>query len=72
MQPALVFAIANNGILLFWLLLIVAPRWRGTEIAVHSIALPLALGLTYLWLFASALLLPAPGRKARASSRSLR
>jgi hypothetical protein len=51
MSPELIFAVANNGILVFWLLLIVAPRWRGTQLAVHSIALPLVLGLAYLWLF---------------------
>lgn len=50
MTPELIFTIANNGILIFWFLLIVAPRWRGTELAVHSIALPLILGLAYLWL----------------------
>ena len=53
MEPELIFNIANNGILIFWLLLIVAPKWRGTEIAVHSIALPVILGLTYIWLIAS-------------------
>lgn len=51
MSPDLVFAIANNGILVFWALLIVAPHWRGTELAVHSVAVPVALGLVYLWLF---------------------
>ncbi|HWA92725.1 MAG TPA: ABA4-like family protein [Rhizomicrobium sp.] len=50
MSPELIFVIANNGILIFWLLLIVAPRWRGTEIAVHSIAVPVILGLAYGWL----------------------
>src|SRR6185312_1717822 len=50
MSPELVFTIANNGILVFWLLLIVAPRWRGTELAVHSTAVPVLLGLAYLWL----------------------
>ena len=50
MEPELVFNIANNGILIFWLLLIVAPKWKGTEIAVHSILIPVVLGLTYLWL----------------------
>ena len=50
MEPELIFAIANNGILIFWLLLIVAPKWKGTEIAVHSIAIPVVLGLTYIWL----------------------
>jgi len=50
MEPELVFNIANNGILIFWLLLVVAPKWKGTEIAVHSILIPVVLGLTYLWL----------------------
>jgi hypothetical protein len=50
MSAELVFNIANNGILVFWLLLIVAPRWQGTQIAVHSIALPMILGTTYAWL----------------------
>jgi len=53
MTPELIFNIANNGILIFWLLLIMAPRWKGTEIAVHSIAIPVVLGLTYIWLIAT-------------------
>ena len=53
MEPTLIFNIANNGSLIFWLLLSVAPKWRGTEIAVHSIAIPVTLGLTYIWLIAS-------------------
>ena len=52
MTPEMIFTIANNGILIFWVLLIVAPRWRGTELAVHSVAVPAILGLTYLWLLA--------------------
>jgi hypothetical protein len=50
MSPSLVFTIANNAILPFWLLLIVAPRWRGTDWAVHSVAVPVVLGFAYLWL----------------------
>ena len=53
MTPELIFTIANNGILIFWLLLIVAPRWTVTKVAVHSIAIPVVLGLTYIWLIAS-------------------
>jgi hypothetical protein len=52
MSPQLIFTIANNGILVFWLLLILAPRWRGTQLAVHSVAVPVVLGLAYLWLLA--------------------
>jgi len=49
-----VFTIANNGILIFWLLLIVAPRWKGTDLLVHSMAVPVVIGLTYAWLIARA------------------
>jgi hypothetical protein len=55
MSPELVFAIANNGILVFWLLLIVAPQWRGTKILVHSAAIPVVLGLTYVWMLSRAM-----------------
>ena len=54
MTPETTFAIANNGILIFWLLLIVAPGWRGTQIVVHSVAIPVLLGLTYIWLLSTA------------------
>jgi len=50
MSADTVFTIANNGILIFWLLLIVAPRWRGTDLLVHSMAVPIVIGLTYIWL----------------------
>ena len=50
LKPELIFAIANNGIIVFWVLLIVAPRWKVTQFAVHSIAIPVILGLTYAWL----------------------
>lgn len=53
MSPEIVFTIANNGILIFWLLLIVAPDWRVTEILAQSIAVPVIIGLTYIWLIAS-------------------
>ena len=46
MSTETIFLIANNGILVFWLLLIVAPRWRVTELLVHSAAVPIILGLT--------------------------
>ena len=50
LKPELIFVIANNGIIVFWILLIVAPRWKVTQFAVHSIAIPVILGLTYAWL----------------------
>jgi hypothetical protein len=50
MSAETVFNIANNGILVLWLLLIVAPRWQGTRILVQSVAVPIVIGLTYTWL----------------------
>jgi hypothetical protein len=50
MRPDEIISIADGGILICWILLIVAPRWRGTELAVHSIAIPLVLGAVYAWL----------------------
>ncbi|MBI3675841.1 MAG: DUF4281 domain-containing protein [Proteobacteria bacterium] len=60
MNVGLIFSIANAGIIPFWLLLIVAPGWRGTQLLVHSIAIPLILGLTYFWLFASPFIMGPP------------
>ena len=50
MSVETVFDIANNGILVFWLLLIVAPHWRVTEVLVQSVVVPVVIGLTYTWL----------------------
>jgi hypothetical protein len=50
--PDLMYSVANYSVLPFWLLLAVAPRWRGTQILAHSVLMPLLLGVTYLWLFA--------------------
>lgn len=41
------FQIANLSIIPFWLLLIVAPRWQGTNVLVHSMLYPLAIGVVY-------------------------
>ncbi len=60
MTPEQIFTIANNGILIFWLLLLVAPHWRGTQFAVQSVAIPLLLGLTYIWLIATGFLGAVP------------
>jgi hypothetical protein len=52
LTPEEVFAYATYGVLPFWALLIVLPHLRLTDLIVHSIAAPLILGATYLWLFA--------------------
>jgi hypothetical protein len=53
MSAETVFDIANNGILIFWLLLIAAPHWRVTELLVQSVVIPVVIGLTYTWLIAT-------------------
>jgi hypothetical protein len=50
MRPETIFSIADGIILICWILLVVAPRWRGTEITVHSVAIPFVLGAVYAWL----------------------
>ncbi|MDQ3036135.1 MAG: ABA4-like family protein [Myxococcota bacterium] len=40
-----VFAVSNYSVLPAWLLLVVAPRWRGTERVV--LAMPVLLGVAY-------------------------
>ncbi|HAH08615.1 MAG TPA: DUF4281 domain-containing protein [Alphaproteobacteria bacterium] len=51
--PDEVYTFANNAILPFWALLLILPRWIGTQILVHSVAMPVLLGLTYVWYFAT-------------------
>ncbi|MBZ0116181.1 MAG: DUF4281 domain-containing protein [Sandaracinaceae bacterium] len=41
------FTIANASVLPAWLLLILAPRARVTKILVHSVVIPIALGIAY-------------------------
>ncbi len=50
----------NLGILPFWALMILLPHARITETLVHSVMMPLILGVTYAWLLATALSMPAP------------
>jgi hypothetical protein len=45
----LIFQIVNWGVIPFWLLLVVLPHWGLTQILVHSIAIPLLLGVAYAW-----------------------
>ena len=48
------FAILNAGVLPFWLLLVVAPRWAWTQRLVHSIAIPVLYGSIYVVMLTSA------------------
>lgn len=41
------FSIANLGIVPFWLLLILAPRWHVTDLLSQSILVPIVMGIVY-------------------------
>lgn len=58
--PSTMYLALNLGVLPFWALLIFLPHARITELLVHSVMMPLVLGVTYAWLLATALSLPAP------------
>ena len=47
MRPETIFLICNYGILGFWLLLAVAPKWRPTQTIVHSAIVPVVLATVY-------------------------
>lgn len=62
LTPDLLFKIASNVAVLGWLLLILAPRWRGTRAVVLSGALPLLLAATYVAVIGyQTVVHPAPG-----------
>lgn len=48
MNAETIFTIANSTAALSWILLAVAPRWRGTRIAIHAGAIPLLFSAAYL------------------------
>jgi hypothetical protein len=48
MQPDSVFAVLNYSILLPWLLLLVAPRWKWTRRLVHSGVVPGVFAVAYV------------------------
>lgn len=62
LTPDLLFSIANNAAVVGWLLLILAPNWRGTRAVVLSGALPLVLAATYVAVIGyQTVAHPAPG-----------
>lgn len=48
MNTDLLFSAVNASVLPAWALLILAPKWRGTEALVHSMLYPLVLGIVYI------------------------
>lgn len=55
LTPDTMYLLLNFGVLPFWALLIFAPVLKITDTLVHSVAMPLLLGVTYAWLLATAL-----------------
>lgn len=43
----IVFTIVSYSVLPAWLLLVLAPRWRGTDRVVHAGVIPIVLGIAY-------------------------
>ena len=50
----------NFGVLPFWLMLIIIPNSKVTQILVNSIILPLILSVAYVYVFYQAILLDEP------------
>lgn len=48
------FTVMNTGVLPFWLLLVVAPRWVWTQRLTHSVLIASLYAPVYLWLLATA------------------
>ena len=54
------YTLLNFSVLPFWLLLILVPLTKPTDTLVHSVLMPLVLGVTYAWFLATALWGPTP------------
>jgi hypothetical protein len=48
------FTICSFAPIPLWLLLVFVPRWKGTQVIVHSMVIPLILSVVYLVLMISA------------------
>lgn len=48
MTPETAFTLANALVFPQWLLMIVAPRWRGTQWLVRTMVIPMVLAVMYL------------------------
>ena len=70
LTPDALFKLVNYAVLPFWALLILLPHFKLTDWLVHSVLMPLVLGVLYLWLFATATFAP-PGMPEGASFSSL-
>lgn len=48
-----VFLICTYGVLPAWLLLAILPGWSWTDRIVHSVVIPIILGIAYTWFLAT-------------------
>lgn len=55
LSPDTMFTLLNLSVLPFWALMIFLPFLKVTDALVHSVLAPIVLGVTYAWLFATAL-----------------
>jgi hypothetical protein len=60
MPISLLFEVVTYVFMGLWLLLALAPRWVGTQLIVHSILVPVALGLVYGWYYVVGNFLASP------------
>ncbi|HEX8437283.1 ABA4-like family protein [Archangium sp.] len=68
MRAETVFNLFNYGVIPAWALLMFAPRWKWTQRLVHSVLLPVMLGVAYLGLLVGLLLGHAVPEGANAAS----
>ena len=47
MKPEILFQILNNLVLLVWILMIVAPKWKVTQKIINTFALTIILSIVY-------------------------
>lgn len=50
MTPETIFSVANIYVIPFWVLLAVAPGWKGTQALVHTFMLPILLAAVYSYM----------------------
>ena len=55
LSPDTVYKLLNYGVMPFWALLIFVPTLKLTDWLVHSVVVPLFLGIVYTWLLAGAM-----------------
>ena len=60
MDPSVLFTICSTAVMPFWALLVLAPGWEWTQRLVHSVLVPAALGVVYLYCMVAGSSVSAP------------